>query len=200
MYGYILTDYSQLKNTYPEFRNCMQKLREDLIRKSAQDWGGSQGPKAFGGMKPTGGQFGISTVMPELFNDMSGTRLVTWNQRLTSTGHQTIMAGAATGNTIAEDYKVGMIGLAFLSKAQRVTEVKLQISDRKIARINVEELMAYEQPCLVLEEGWILDEETGFDLYAYVEALGYQRIKLIGLQSNRVPNKLQVTNTGAALT
>jgi hypothetical protein len=66
--------------------------------------------------------------------------------------------------------------------------------------MNIEEAFAYEKPAIVFEEGFVLDEETGFDLYAYVLTPGYTRIKLLGLQLNRVPNKLQVTNTGAALT
>ncbi|GAG12669.1 unnamed protein product, partial [marine sediment metagenome] len=34
----------------------------------------------------------------------------------------------------------------------------------------------------------------------YCLTQGPARIKLLGLQMNRVPNKLQTTNTGAALT
>jgi hypothetical protein len=60
--------------------------------------------------------------------------------------------------------------------------------------------MAYNKPAIVFEQPFILDEEEGFDLYAYVLSQGPERIKLLGLQMNRVPNKLQVTNTGVALT
>ena len=59
--------------------------------------------------------------------------------------------------------------------------------------------MVYNKPCVVLEEGLVLDEEEGFDLYAYIQAQGEQRIKLLGLQLNRVPNKTQVTHSGQAL-
>jgi len=45
-----------------------------------------------------------------------------------------------------------------------------------------------------------LDEETGFEMIGYILSHGPQRIKLIGTQVNKIPNKLQVTNTGAALT
>lgn len=193
--GYVICEYETVRKSFPEFDAVMKTLRSDLIAKSTKDWN-----KSFGGMTPSAAQFGESTIIPALFNDISNTRLTTWEQWLTNTGHQTIMTGAATGGTIYEDYKIGLVGLVFLSKAIRISEIKMQISDRKIPRINVEEAMAYNKPAIVLEEGYILDEETGFDLYAYVTTEGPQRIKLLGVEMNRVPNKLQVTNAGAALT
>jgi len=82
----------------------------------------------------------------------------------------------------------------------RVSEIKLQISDKKLPRINLEEAMAYEQPAIIFEDYYIVEEEQAFELVGYVEAAGYQSIKLIGVQVNKVPNKLQVTATGAAVT
>ena len=80
-----------------------------------------------------------------------------------------------------------------------ISEIKFQISDRKIGRINIEEAFAYENPAIIFEDGLILDEETGFTLYAYVLSRGDIRLCPIGFQLNRVPNKLMTTNTGAAL-
>jgi len=133
--------------------------------------------------------------------------MVTWNQWLTLTaaqiaaggGQNTIMTGSGTGGIILEDYKVGIAGLAFLDKAIRISEIKMQISDKKLPRINIEEALAYNKPAIIFENGYILDEETGFDLYAYCTTEGPARVMPIGLQMNRVPNRLQVTNTGAAL-
>jgi hypothetical protein len=194
---YVICEYDKVRETIPKFSTVMQNLESALIAKARKDWPslGYTSP----GMNPKSGEFGKSTVMPQLFNNMSGVRLVTWNQLLTATGHQTVMTGAAAASTIAEDYKVGLCGLAILDKTMRITEIKMQISDRKLPRINLEEAMAYERPAIVFEEAFILDEETGFDLYAYVECPGPQRIMPIGLQVNRVPNKLQVSNPGAAL-
>jgi len=150
-------------------------------------------------MAAKAGEFSETTIMPQLFNGITGTRLTTWNQWFTATGAQTIMTGTGTGGTIPEDYKVGLVGLVFLDKAIRVSEIKMQISDKKLPRINIEEAFCYNKPAIVFEQGFVLDEETSFDLYGYVLTQGPQRIKLLGLQLNRVPNKLQVTDTGAAL-
>ena len=160
------------------------------------------------------GEFGETTIIPALFRDQAmaaatppAGQMTTWHQWLTLTAadiaaggaQKTIMTGAATGGTIYEDYMVGLAGLAFLDKAIRISEFKMQISDKKLPRINIEEALAYNKPAIVLEEAYILDEETAFDLYANVTTQGPQRIKLIGLQLNRVKDKV-LTNTGAALT
>jgi len=46
------------------------------------------------------------------------------------------MSGSNGGN-IYEDYKIGLAGLAFLDKAIRVSEIKMQISDKKLPRVNI---------------------------------------------------------------
>jgi hypothetical protein len=196
--GFVICEYEKVKQEFPAFKEVMASLEAGLIAEARRAWPNlSYTPP---GIFPKAGEFGKSTIMPQLFNNMSGVRLTTWLQELTALGHHTIMAGAGTGGLIAEDYKVGICGLAFLSKPLNVTEIKMQISDKKLPRINIEEMMGYNKPAAVFEDWYLLDEETGFDLYGYVEAYGLQRIKLIGAQVNRVPNKLQISNTGAALT
>ena len=172
----------------------MEALAVQLRLQCDADWA----PKTFGGLAPTSGQYGETTILPALFRDQTMTaansgNMTTWNQWLTLTaaqitaggGQNTIMSGSGTGGIILEDYKVGIAGLAFLDKA--------------LPRINIEEALAYNKPAIIFENGYILDEETGFDLYAYVTTEGPARVMPIGLQMNRVPNRLQVTNTGATL-
>ena len=180
----------------------MEALATQLRAKCAADWS----PKTFGGLAPRAGQFGETTILPALFRDDTMSNAVppagnmdTWEQWLTTIGARTIMTGSGAGGIILEDYKIGLAGLVFLDKAIRISEIKMQISDKKLPRINIEEALAYNKPAIVFEQGYILDEETSFDLYAYVTTKGPQRIKLLGLQMNRVPNRLQVTNTGATL-
>jgi hypothetical protein len=194
--GYVICEYDKVKAEFPEFKAVMQALEDSLIAKASADWA----PLSYGGIAPLSGQFGKTTVMPQLFADNAGNRLTTWEQTFTATGSQTIMTGVESGGIIPEDFKVGLVGLAFLDKALKISEIKMQISDKKLPRMNIEEAFLYNKPAIIFEEGFILDEKTSFDLYGYVLSEGIQRIKLIGLQVNRIPNKLQVTNTGAALT
>jgi len=198
MYGYVICEYEKVRQYMPEFASAMAQLKNDLIVKASDEWN----PLSYGGMQPRSGQFGESTIMPNLFNGLQAAYqpLPTWYQWLNATGHQTIMTGTGTGGSINEDYMIGLAGLVFLSKAIRISEIRMQIGDKKIPRINIEEAFAYNKPAIVFEQPFIIDEETGFDLYAYVLSQGPERIKLLGLEMNRVPNKLQVSNTGVALT
>ena len=193
MTGYILCDYSKIKEEFPEFRATLDMTRSNVISRASSAWGI---PVEMFTLE----KGHVTTIIPALFADMNGTRLSTWNQTFTATGHQTIMTGVGTGNMIPGDYKVGLVGIAFLDKAIRVAEIRMQISDKKFPRINLEEAFAYEYPTIVFEEGYMLDEKTSFELYAYVLSQGPQRIKLLGVQANRVKDKLIATEVGAAAT
>jgi len=200
---YVICEYEKVKQNFPEFGTMMQNLRTSLIAKAAADWA----PLTFGGLNPRSGQYGETTILPALFNDLTGTQMVTWKQNFTAANvvssligiPQGLLTGSGVAGTIPGDYMIGFAGVCFLDKAIKVSEIKLQIGDRKIGRINLEEAMVYNKPCVVLEEGLVLDEEEGFELYGYIQSQGDQRIKLLGLQLNRVPNKTQVTHCGQAL-
>jgi hypothetical protein len=200
MYGYVICEYSKIRQYMPEFANTMAQLKSDMITKASAQWD----PRTYGGLKAASDQFSESTIMPELFNGLETANqpLVTWSQTIAAghTGHQTLMTGTAVGGSIYKDYMIGLAGLALLSKAPRISEIRLQIGDRKVARINIEEAFAYDKPALIWEQPFVIDEEEGFSLYAYVLCSGQIRIKLLGIEMNKIPNKLQVSNTGAALT
>jgi hypothetical protein len=194
--GFVLCEYEKVKEEFPEFLNTMAKLEADLTAMALADWA----PLTYGGIYPKSGQFGKSTIMPELFYGFGqvAPTLTTWTTFATATGHQGLLAGAHAMN-IYEDYKIGIAGFAFLDKVQRVTEIKLQIGDKKFPRINLEESFVYNKPAVILETGILVDEETEFDLHGFVECIGPYKIMPIGIQMNRVPNKLQTSQTTAAL-
>jgi len=196
--GFVICEYEKVKKTFPQFKAVLDTLESSLVSKALSDWD----PLKYGGITPKAGEFGKTTIMPQLFNGLQAAYqpLTTWYQWFNAIGNQIIMTGAGSGATIVEDFKIGLAGLAFLDKAIRISEIKMQISDKKLPRINIEEAFVYNKPAIVFEDGYILDEETAFDLYAWVRTQGPQRIKLLGIQLNRVPNKLQVSNTGAAIT
>jgi len=197
--GFTICEYSKVKAEFPEFNSMMAALEISLRSKADADWA----PLSYGGIQPKAGQYGKTTIMPEMFVGFggfgTGTQLVTWDQLFTTTGDSVLIEGNSTGGSVPEDYKVGLAGIAFLDRAIKVSEIKLQIGDKKLPRINIEEARAYQQPAIIFENGFVCDEETGLELKGYVECRGYQRIKLIGMQLNRVPNKLQVSATGAAI-
>lgn len=195
--GLIICEYEKVKEEFPEFANTLATLETNLTSMCVSDWG----PLTYGGIYPKSGQFGKSVIMPELFYGFgqAAPTLQTWKNYATATGNQGLLAGSNGGN-IYEDYKIGLAGFAFLDKVQRITEIKLQIGDKKFPRINLEEAMVYNKPAVVFETGIILDEETDFDLHGYVESQGPFKLVPLGIQMNRVPNKLQSSLASTALT
>jgi hypothetical protein len=161
-------------------------------------------------LAPGENNYGRTTILPALFDDHNslpldtagggGSPVATWRQRFTVTGHQMILQGARVGETIPEDFKVAWAGLAFPNKNQHITEIKYQIGDRKYGRINIEEMQCYNKPALIFEDGYILDEEESFHLYAYVEGpiptyhdtwTGlYQRIVMLGACYSKIVSKV----------
>jgi len=176
-----------------------------MIAKCNNDWK----PKSFGALALNGNQFGRTTIMPELFDDHSGNAMTTFRQLFTVAGNQLLMAGNGSGNTIPEDFKISLMGFAFPNPTQHISELKMMIGDRKYNRIDLEEMHMYDQPAIIFEEAYEIDEEESFELYGYVEgpiptALGnyvgiWQRIVPIGAAYFRYYDKVG-GNTGAAIT
>jgi len=185
--GYVICEWASVREEYPDFQRVLKELEDRLIAKCNEDWS----PKTCGFLTPGDKQWGRTTILPALFKDNTGTQMVTWRQYFASSGHQLIISGARAGNVIPEDFKVGWVGLAFPNPVQHVTEIRFQIGDRKYGRIDLEEIKSYRCPALIFEEGFIIDEETAFELYGYVDTAGvYQRIVMLGFAAFRIKDKV----------
>jgi hypothetical protein len=189
------------------FQQSLRTLDQKIITKCNLEWA----PKSFNkarALSPMDNNYGRTTILPELFDDVNSTQMAHWRQLFITAGHQTIITGSGSGNTIPEDFKVAWAGLAFPNKQQHITEIKWQIGDRKYGRINIEEIKSYNKPAIIFEEGFILDEEESFDLYAYVEGPIcieepfieglYQRVVMLGAAYFKVVSKV-LGNCGAAI-
>lgn len=176
--GFVICEWDSVNRQNSAFQRSMANLDRKIIEKCSLEWK----PKTFNpnlALSPGAGNFGRTTILPALFDDHSGNVMDTtgnggdpdgtWRQRFTSTGHQVAIQGAGTGETMRENIKVAWAGLAFPNKQQHVTEIKYQIGDRKYGRINIEEMQCYNKPAIIFEDGYILDEEESFHLYAYLE-------------------------------
>jgi len=194
-----------VQKDYPNFQNAFRELEAKMISKANYDWK----PKTFGALALSGNQYGRTTIMPELFDDHSAVAMTTFRQLFTTAGDQTLMTGSGAGNTIPEDFKIALMGFAFPNSDQHITEIKMQIGDRKFGRIDLEEIYTYDSPAIIFEEGFEVNEEESFELYGYVEgpiptALGnytgiWQRIVPIGAAYFKYYDKVG-GNTGAAIT
>lgn len=214
----------------PRFQAVFAKLETAMINKCNTEWA----PRTMGYMTPASGQYGRTTILPGLFDPnpntygggafgataATGTFALPpayWRQAFSHTGHQTLIQGNGTGETIPEDFKVGWLGLAFPNKNQHITEIRFQIGDRKYGRINIEEMRIYNKPAIIFEEPFILDEETSFHLYGYFEGpipvspfsptlsiegvteyVAYQRIVMLGEANYKVIDRV-LGNCGATI-
>lgn len=206
--SFVLCELNSVQAENSVFQRSLAALDQRVIGKCNAEWG----PKTFNARKPLSlgeNSYGRTTILPELFHDHSGADMAHWRQLFTTAGHQTLIAGNGAGNTIPEDFKIAWAGLAFPNKQQHITEIKWQIGDRKFGRIDIEEIKGYNNPALIFEEGYLIDEEESFDLYGYVEgpiaisepfiAGLYQRIVMLGAAYFSVVSKVLGT-CGATIT
>jgi len=192
--AYVFCELDAVKKEFPEFQRVFADLEAETIEKCTKDWA----PKTIGYLTPNATQFGRTSILPALFNDNTGTQMVHWRQYFAATGHQALITGTRAGNVIPEDFKVAWLGLSFPNKQLQISEIKWQIGDRKFGRIDLEELKRYNKPAVIFEKGFIIDEETSFELYGYVEHADYQRIVMLGSCYFKIIDKV-LGNPGAAI-
>ena len=173
---YVICEWNSVQEEYPKFQQAIASLEDKLIGKCNTEWA----PKTFGALNVGDGQYGRTTILPALFNGFAGAQLAHWRQTLTTAGHQTLLTGTRAGNTIPEDFKIAWSGIAFPNKQMNISEIRFHIGDTKYGRIDLEELHTYNQPALIFEEGFTIDEEQAFELWGYVKTPDFQRIVLLG--------------------
>ena len=205
--GYIFCELCSIQAEFPEYKQAFAKLESKMITKCDTEWA----PKKMGYLNPRSDppEYGRTTILPELFDDVNGAAMAHWRQYFIVAGNQTIITGGNAGNTLPEDIKVAWIGLAFPNEQLNISEIKWQLGDRKYGRINIEDLHSYKKPAVIFEEGIIIDEEQSFDLYAYVDGpiptdhqgnVGlYQRVVMLGAAYYKIIDKV-LGVTGAAIT
>ena len=194
--GLIFCEWDSVKKEFPDFQRAFAELEAEVIGKCDAEWQ----PKTYGFLSPSNNQYGATSILPALFDDINAAQMAHWRQQFVAgqTGNQTIITGTGTGNIIPEDFKIGWIGLAFPNKQQQISELRWQISDKKYPRINIEEMHGYNKPAIIFEKGYILNEQESFDLYAYIEEADYQRVVMIGAAYYKVIDKV-LGNCGAAI-
>jgi len=174
--GLIFCEWKSVAKEYPDFQRSWGELEQRITEKCRNDWS----PRNMGFLVTHENEFGRTSILPRLFLGWASQTLPTWRQGMGIAGNQLILQGVNAGMTIPEDIKIAWIGLAFPNKQQQISEIKFQIGDRKYGRINIEEMLGYHTPAIIFEEGFIIDEEQDFDMYAYIKEPDYQRVVMLG--------------------
>jgi len=183
---YVICEWKAVQKEFPNFKSAFMSLETEIINMCNRDWS----PRTCGYLNPASDQYGRTTILPPLFDDHNAAQMATFRQLFTAAGNQTLMTGTRAGNTIPEDFKIALMGFAFPNQQQHITEIKMQIGDRKFGRIDLEQMQVYDTPAIIFEEGYLINGEEAFDLYGYLEgpiptAIGaytgiWQRIVPIG--------------------
>jgi len=195
--SFVLCDLDKVKLQYPEFQETLAKLETKMLEDTEAVWAPLK--RGFLVTERTD-QFGRTTILPEWFADEAGDVLdsahvpTTWgvnNFRIyySSTspaaaaipGWKTILQGGGSPiGTTPEDIRIALAGLAFPNKALNISKIRMEIGDKRLPKIDIEELHNYTKPALIFEEGFIIPEETHFLLRGFFEASGYQRVIPLG--------------------
>jgi len=214
--SYVIAEWESVTQKYSDmqrqYQETLAKLDQLMMKECSEKWHlGFDLAKPFGGA----GTWGRTTILPALcrgnFGGLTvGSVLTNWRQRFTTTGNQLVLTGATAGTyQLQEDIKIAWIGLAFPNKEQLITELKWQIGDTKFGRLNLEEMLSYNKPAVVFEDGYFIDEEQAFEITGFVEGplatdlsglvQGYQRVVMLGYAAYKQIDKV-LGNPGAAIT
>jgi len=239
--GFIFCEWDSVQKEYPDFQRAFADLEVEAINSCTDKWFPKLTPEqAFGYLTPGTDQFGRTSILPALFDPNPNTYNGQpfggaafsaawpappryWRQAFTQDDHQTLIQGQAGGETIPESFQVSWMGLAFPNKNQHITEIRWQTSDHKLVRVNIEEMLSYNKPAIIFEEGFLLKEEQAFHLYGYFEGsipvspfsptlaippaageaavdtyVAYQRIVMLGAAYYKVIDKV-LGNAGDAI-
>lgn len=203
--SYVICEYKSIQKEYPQFQQSFRSIEDKILNKLNLEWN----PKRFNLSSTFGmgeGEYGRTTILPGAFDDHNSTAMATYRQAFTSAfltanpTQFTLMQGVGSGETMPENVKIALMGFAFPNKEQHITEIKMQIADRKFGRYDLEEMLIMDTPALIFEEGFILDEEESFHLYAHMDTTGitqignwttiYQRVVPIGALYYQFYNKV----------
>lgn len=202
---YVLCEASEVREQ-PEFSDTLADLEQMMGEVVARRWPGF----TYGRFTPMAGQEGRTTIHPMLFEDLANSVLggtgatypagyagvalngVARNHfrqyyqngvcpaaACVTPGWNTILQGPTAG-VMLEDYMVAWCGLAFPEQALLCDKIRWEIGDTRYPIVDIEELLTYQQPCIIFEEGFIIEEENFFQLRGWLEDDGWQRIMPLG--------------------
>lgn len=177
---YLICEYDKIAVEYPEFKDAMDEIESAATAKADDIWS----PRTNGGLNPATDQYGQTTPAPNWFSQLDGTT------RMTSfvlgapggTGWQYMLRGTTAG---AVDEDIIHFGIGFLIKGlwtDPVTDVEgfwdfpevkrlyMEIGKIKYGEIDIEAIIGYRNPVLIIKEGFVAPEKTKFSLKGYYGA------------------------------
>ena len=203
---YVIAEAGKIRDGLPEFTDTLADLEQMMGEVVSRRWPGF----TYGRFTPESGQEGRITIHPMVFDDMAnsilggtgatypagyavvglnGTARNHFRQyyqngvcpaaACVTPGWNTILQGAVAG-TIPEDYMIAWAGLMFPEQALLVDKIRWEIQNKMYAILDIEEILGYQQPAIIFEEGFIIEEENRFLLRGWFEDDCWQRVIPLG--------------------
>lgn len=179
---YFITDLKDIGfDGHPEFRAVLSDLQLTAFDRAAKIWEGYTP----GGITPGAKQFGVGPLRK---NDMAGDTTdstpsgsYTFNKTLASTGWVDLF-----NYTVRDQMLQGFGGFAFTDDVLRVTQLRMEIQDRRFPVWDLQLAQGWRNFGLVFktDENKELIAEPGNRVLirGYVESTGPQRVVPIGFQ------------------
>ena len=192
---YIFAELQKVKGEgqYPEYEDVLKAVQDAAYARAGDIWEGYEP----GGLTPGPKQFGVGPLRK---NDMAGNTTdstpsgsYTFTKAITATGWQDIFNYNVRDNMIH-----AFAGFSFTDQTLRVSQIRVEIGDRRYPIWDIQEAQLYNKFSLVLKEDeakeLIAAPSERVLIRIYAESTGSQRVVPVGLQLFRTAN-LVLTET-----
>lgn len=166
---------------WPEFGDVLKEVQDMGIKRAQQVWPGF----SFGGVYPGDHQFGICPLRKnEMANNVSASTLsgsYSFKNTQSATGWKEIF-----NYTVREDVLHALAGFAVTDEVLRLTQLRMEISDRKFPIFDIQEAQGWGSFAILIKEdvgeALIAEPLTSVLIKAYWESIGTQRVVPLGFQ------------------
>jgi hypothetical protein len=179
---FIIAEAEKVKGEgqYPEYEKVLRSVQNAAYNRGAEIWNGFQP----GGMMPGANQYGVGPLRKnDMANDTSDSTpsgSYSFNKTFTTTGWQDLFNFTIRDNTIQ-----AYAGLRFSDAVLHVSQLRVEIEDRRFPIWDIQEAFSYDKFSVVLKEDegaeLIAEPRERVLIRGYVETTGSQRIVPIGL-------------------
>ena len=145
----------------------------------------------FGEIVVKEGEYAKVTLRPEMFYGINRTELRgSFRQYINTTGwiKDFLYCDLSEAGRVRSKFVMGIGGVALLDPVVRITQIRIRRGDRTFPVIDIEEAKVKGGPIAILfkipkEEAdmFVFDPTASFALDVYVETIGYQTVKPIGV-------------------
>ena len=192
---YIIAELAKVKGEgqYPEYEDVLKAVQDAAYQRASDIWEGYEP----GGLMPGPRQYGVGPLrkndMARDTTDSTPSGSYSFTKTLAATGWQDLL-----NYTVRDNMIHAFAGFSFTDQTLRVTQLRVEIGDRRFPIWDIQEAQLYDRFALVLKEDeakeLIANPQERVLVRIYAESTGNQRVVPIGLSLFKTAN-LVLTET-----